>query len=542
MNQLEAACRNTSRPAGPASLPPPDQAGALPRIYGEVAEDLTTLVGSALRLAGLGGVPAATSAEILQFARPVGRILAPGADPDRLEAAAHLLGLLAEREAAVQNLAAHAAQLWREIRFFLSAELVTPPITESEAAPGLLAAILATIGAHRGSIFVAEPPRLKPMASQGIDPDLVHPIAIEDPESITAWVFRHGAPLLVTDPRRRPRRLKARGLELPPEFHDGFLSVPLLLPDPERTPIGVLNLAGRSNGILSPDDVKVAAAMAQVAALSLHRARITGQALASARLREELRLAAELHASLLPAQPPSWPGFEIAAATRPAAEGMVGGDYYDFVPVPGALNVIVADVQGHGLGAAMCASSVRSALRTALGLGLAPGAALTTLNRTLAHTSGESGVFASAVVVRLEEDRLTCAAAGHPPVVLIGRDEPTTIVSSGPPAGAVPDVDYADEVHPLAPGDLVALYSDGLLGHAASGTGVQELAASIARAARGRKDGADRATEGIVAELIASAPEVADDRTLVVAMRTAAAYPGSGSIRPAGPGTHGGQS
>jgi serine phosphatase RsbU (regulator of sigma subunit) len=516
MNQIAAPCRNTSRPATPGTaLLAPDGTSALPRIYGEVAEDLSILVGQSIGLAGLGGTPAPVSAEILQFAQPVGRLAAATADPDRLESAAHLLGILAEREAAVQNLAAHAAQLWREIRFFLSAELVSTPVAAADAAPGLLSAIRATLGVHRGSIFVAEPPRLKPVATDGIDPEHVLAIPIDDPESISAWVFRHGAPLLVNDPRRRPRRLKARGLELPPEFHDGFLSIPLLLPDAERTPVGVLNLAGHAGGRFSPEDVKVATAMAQVAALALHRARITGQALASARLREELRLAAEMHAGLSPTHAPSWPGFEIAAATRPAAGGIAGGDYYDFVPGKGSLNIIVADVQGHGLGAALCAGSVRAALRTALGLGLGPGAALAALNRTLAQTNGESGLFASAAVCRLAGDRFTFAAAGHPPLIRFGKGGTTFLPASGPPAGAVPEAEYIEEEHTLAPGDLLALYSDGLLGS----DGDPQPAVSELGAALGRAAGRDPAA--IVATLIESAPETADDRTLVVVRRVA---------------------
>ena len=110
MNQIAAPCRNTSRPATPGTaLLGPDGASALPRIYGEVAEDLSILVGQPIGLAALGGTPAPVSAEVLQFAQPVGRLASASADPDRLESAAHLLGILAEREAAVQNLAAHAA-------------------------------------------------------------------------------------------------------------------------------------------------------------------------------------------------------------------------------------------------------------------------------------------------------------------------------------------------------------------------------------------------------------------------------------------------
>ena len=314
-------------------------------------------------------------------------------------------------------------------------------------------------------------------------------------------------------------------LELPAEFHDGFLSLPLLLPDAERTPVGVLNLAGRAGGIFTPDDVKVATAMAQVAALTLHRARITGQALASARLREELRLAAEIYAGRSVAQPPSWPGFELAAATRPAAGGAAGGDYYDFVPVQGALNIVVADVQGHGLGAALCASSVRAALRTALGLGLGPGAALAALNRTLAQASGESGFFASAAVCRLAGDRFTIAGAGHPPFLRLGKGGNDWITASGPPAGAVPEAVYVEEEHALAPGELLALYSDGLLSPDSDPrSGVSELGAALGRAAGG-------SPTAIVASLIDSAPETADDRTLVVVKRVAPSPASQGGER-----------
>ena len=117
---------------------------------------------------------------------------------------------------------------------------------------------------------------------------------------------------------------------------------------------------------------------------------------------------------------------------------------------------------------------------------------------------------------------------------------------SGTPAGAVPEVEYVDEVRPLAAGDLVALYSDGLLGQTANGAGVGELAAAIARA----REAHGSATE-IVAELFKSVPDVADDRTLVVAVRAAASAAGNAANGPtvsaAGdaanaphrPGTHG---
>ena len=76
------------------------------------------------------------------------------------------------------------------MRFFLAAELeLAAPLPLAEAASGLLAAALDTVGAHRGSIYIAEPPWLKPIAGRGIEATHLQPIVIEDPESIAADVL-----------------------------------------------------------------------------------------------------------------------------------------------------------------------------------------------------------------------------------------------------------------------------------------------------------------------------------------------------------------
>jgi GAF domain-containing protein len=460
----------------------------LKRMFAEIGEDLGILTGAPLELKALqGSVPEqALAAEVLEFARPIARLVAPlHGDADRLEAAAQVLGTLAEREASLASLAAHAAQLWREMRFFLAAELeLAAPLPVAEAAPALLASALDTVGAHRGSIYIAEPPRLKPVASRGIETAHLQPIVIEDPESIAAWVFRQGAPLVVNDPKRRPKALRAHRLKLPPDVHDGFLALPLLLPNKERTPIGVINLAGRSGGQFSEDDVKVAVAMAQMVAIALHRARITGESLAAARLRDELRMAAEIHAERAQSRIPAWPDLEIAAAATSPSPGngaLPGagdphlvrmhaptppevkshrGDTCDFVTAEDALHVIIAGIDGQGIEAALAAQSVRAVLRTALWMGSSPGAALECLNRVLAEHNHGSGLAATATVARISGDRITFAAAGRSPLLVApAGGEPAIVRLAGPPAGASADAEYVEQERRLEPGDVIALTS-----------------------------------------------------------------------------------
>ena len=124
--------------------------------------------------------------------------------------------------------------------------------------------------------------------------------------------------------------------------------------------IGTLNLAGKIGGHFTSEDQKLVGAIARQLAGAIHRAQLTSEIMRHDRLREELRLAGEIHAGLLPDAMPNLPGYQVAAALRPASA--VGGDYYDFIPCDDRVYVLIADVSGHGLGAALLVSTVRSTL------------------------------------------------------------------------------------------------------------------------------------------------------------------------------------
>lgn len=180
--------------------------------------------------------------------------------------------------------------------------------------------------------------------------------------------------------------------------------------------------------------------------------------------REQMRVAAELAAGreiqqrLVPAELPSLAGYRIEAAYLPAQE--VGGDFYQVLEQDdGAQLVVVGDVSGKGLKAAMTGTLALGALRTLAKGGLRPGAVLSGLNRQIAETA--EGGFITCVCVRLEpEGGATVANAGHLPPYWNGEE---VALAPNLPLGIVQEVHYEERTVYLKPGDRMLLLSDGVV-------------------------------------------------------------------------------
>jgi phosphoserine phosphatase RsbU/P len=179
--------------------------------------------------------------------------------------------------------------------------------------------------------------------------------------------------------------------------------------------------------------------------------------------RDELELARDLQASLIPKVLPSVPGIEIGAFNRIA--NTVGGDTYDFVPLKdGGLAVLFGDASGHGMAAGLVMAVAHAAFRTQLDVDSAPSAVFTTLNRILCRT-GTSRAFFGCVYLRIAPDgSFVGSVAGHPLPLLVGREGALKrrIGAGAYPLGIKPDVTWPVESGTLETGDLLVLYSDGL--------------------------------------------------------------------------------
>jgi sigma-B regulation protein RsbU (phosphoserine phosphatase) len=180
-------------------------------------------------------------------------------------------------------------------------------------------------------------------------------------------------------------------------------------------------------------------------------------------LTSELDTARQIQTSILPQAMPEVAGLEVAARCIPMTA--VGGDFFDFLILDGRrLGILVADVSGHGVPAALIASMVKIALASQADQAADPAAVLVGMNRILRGKMKRSFVTAAYVFLDAEGRTLRYASAGHPPLLLrrTGEGGVEEIRQEAPPLGVLPRAAYRNTELELAPGDRVFLYTDGV--------------------------------------------------------------------------------
>jgi sigma-B regulation protein RsbU (phosphoserine phosphatase) len=181
-------------------------------------------------------------------------------------------------------------------------------------------------------------------------------------------------------------------------------------------------------------------------------------------LGEEMRAATQIQSSILPSTSPEAGSFNLAVRYAPMTA--VAGDFYDFLLFrAGCLGIVVADVTGHGVPAALVASMVKVAVSAHMDVGAEPGKVMAGLNSTLCRQA--QGQYATAVYVFLDQARrVGCySAAGHPPLLLWHRANRTLLElnARGLLLGVRPSEEYAQTEFTLEAGDRLLVYTDGLV-------------------------------------------------------------------------------
>ncbi|MEO3828830.1 SpoIIE family protein phosphatase [Actinomadura sp. B10D3] len=219
-------------------------------------------------------------------------------------------------------------------------------------------------------------------------------------------------------------------------------------------------------------------------AILMSLAGLIAQALDRARLYDtKHQLAHALQATLLPRSLPDIDGLDLAARYRPAGLGLdIGGDFYDIIRIDGNTAVAtIGDVQGHHTTAAALMGQVRTGVHAHATIGAPPSDILARTNRLLYDL--DSGLFTSCLIARLDLESRSAqfATAGHPPPLIRRPDGKAEALSLSPGLllGIAPDTDYSTEEIPLAPGTVLALYTDGLV--EVPGTDIDETTAELAR-------------------------------------------------------------
>lgn len=232
--------------------------------------------------------------------------------------------------------------------------------------------------------------------------------------------------------------------------------------------VGVIQLDTQDRGKkFTQDDLKLLMGVAAQASVALENAKMHQDLIARERLKRDMELAREVQRGFLPTKAPEIPGYEFFAHYESAYE--VGGDYYDFIPLPNnRLAIMLGDVAGKGIPAALLMAKISADARFCMLTKPNPAEAITHLNMLL-NQSGLADRFVTlaAAIVDFAKHTVILVNAGHPSPMLYHRkgdsvEDATPDAIIGLPIGVVDGYVYMSCQVALNPGDTIVVFSDGL--------------------------------------------------------------------------------
>ncbi len=288
-------------------------------------------------------------------------------------------------------------------------------------------------------------------------------MCFDDPESLSGELQQLTTPQYIENLEDGPL-LQAL------EHNDAVIVVPLTA-GPEVIGFAALG-APAGNRRFQEEDLDFCAGLAAQAAVAFGNSWYFVEAVERQKLERDLALAGDIQRRLFPRELPQLPGCQIAARNRPASE--VGGDYYDALPVDpcddegnrtgGRTLLCVADVSGKGMAASLLMSNIQATLRALLGGGRDL-ASLVARTSQLIYQTTPANKYVTAIFLLLDPATGKCrfVNAGHNEGLVIRKGgEVETLDAGGLPVGLFPSGSYREGELQLEPGDVVALYSDGV--------------------------------------------------------------------------------
>lgn len=273
-------------------------------------------------------------------------------------------------------------------------------------------------------------------------------------EGIIGHVALTGEPIISPDVRNDPMYFNARG-ETRSEMVAPIIS--------NEEVIGVFDLESDDLNAYSQDDLEVLMLLASQVAIIIEKVMLHEQLVEKKRLEGQLEVARQVQLELLPPSDPVLPGFDISAYNFPTEE--VSGDYYDWVRIyDDQIGIVIADVAGKGVPAALLMAFLRASLRAATHIGYSPHVSMAKVNYLL-WESIERNQFVTAFYGLLDATNKTLAYAnaGHNPPLLLDVDGSARFLEQGGlPLGMFRDTRYYEYYLTFQPGQLLVLYTDGV--------------------------------------------------------------------------------
>ncbi len=336
--------------------------------------------------------------------------------------------------------------------------------------------------------------------------------------TLEAGVFRTGEEVTLPEENQAPAEDPLAG------WLPGLFITPVVFKGSRR---GILVLGReRGRGFFDAGHLKIARVLAEYLGITLALADLRRSREAATRATRELEIAAEIQLSLTPESSDlgGYEGLEIEGICRPALQA--GGDYFDVVRSrEGRPVLIIADVMGKGLPAAIVATMFRSNFRAAVSEGIDnPSRLLTHINALMFEDLRKLGLFITAACITVnEEGRLDFAGAGHPAALLRGTSgETTELISEGMPLGILHDNEIPGASFPFGVGDFVIMQTDGITEASGPGTemfGMEGLGATLANLPPCQPSGVIMEKVLRAVETLSAGAPPSDDRTLLVMRR-----------------------
>jgi sigma-B regulation protein RsbU (phosphoserine phosphatase) len=295
--------------------------------------------------------------------------------------------------------------------------------------------------------------RFSKTAVRGYDIEEMSELHMKVGEGLIGHVAKTGEPLIVHDVAQDERYFNARH-----ETRSEMIA-PVTSTDDV---LGVFDLESDELDAYDEDDLEVLMLLASQVATIIEKAMLHEQSLERKRLQAQLEVARQVQLQLLPPRDPKLEGFDISAYNFSTEE--VSGDYYDFVQIyDDHLGLVIADVSGKGVPAALLMAFLRASLRAAIHVGYAPNISMAKVNYLL-WESIENNQFVTAFYGVLDATNKTLAYsnAGHnPPILMNAEGKARFIERGGIPLGMFRDTRYYEYYLPVESGQTLVLYTDG---------------------------------------------------------------------------------
>jgi len=290
---------------------------------------------------------------------------------------------------------------------------------------------------------------------RGYDSERDDAVRLKVGKGLIGWSVKTGQGVIVSDVTTDPRYVNAR------DQTRSEMVAPIRI---GTEVIGAFNLESDEPEAYEEEDMELLMAFAAQAAVAIERTRLHEEVLEKRRLEGEVAIGQRIQRTFLPERNPEIPHFDIAGANY--SSELVGGDYYDYIRIADQhLGIVIGDVSGKGIAAALIMASFRASLIAEIRNNYAIKTVFAKVNKLL-WESVEPDRFVTAIygVLDIANRRYTYVNAGHNPAFLYraGADRFEILDSTGPLLGTFEAASYKERQVEIPAGDLLVLYTDGV--------------------------------------------------------------------------------